>query len=115
MKVNIFLFVISIALAALIGYWVYIVAEGKESDIVCGIGSGLCFAVTMISFGLQFEDVRIGVNVRILSALFFILFLVSNFCFAKYGIDLPYYIIITGIVILIFMGLIYKIQGTKDV
>ena len=116
MKLNIFLTFISIAIASLIGYPVFNVAEGQENDILCGIGSGICFVVMLIPMlGLKYQSSRLGTNIRILSTLFFIAFLISNFCFARYGINMPYYIITDGLLLVIYVAIFYKMQGIKDI
>ena len=54
MKANLFLSFISVMLAALLGYLAFNVANGEENDVICGIGSCICFAVTLIpTMGLQ--------------------------------------------------------------
>lgn len=101
--------------AALVGYLAYNVASGDENDMVCGISSGICFAATLIpAIGLQYESGRLGANIRVFSALFFIVFAISHFCFAGFGVKMPYYIIVNGIMLMIFLAIIYKMQGVKD-
>lgn len=116
MKVNVFLTMISIMLALLIGYLSYLIAEGKENDLLCGIGTSVCLITTLIpTIGLQYESGRLGVSIRVLSTLFFIVFLVCNFCFAGFGINVPYYIITNGIMLLIFLVIFYKMQNIKSI
>lgn len=103
-------------LAALVGYLAFNIAEGKENDAVCGIGSTVCFIATLIpTMGLQYESGRLGTNIRMLSILFFIAFLISHFCFAGFGIKMPYYIITNGILLLIYLTIFYKLQEIKDI
>lgn len=116
MKVNIFLTSISIALAALVGYLAFNIASGDENDVVCGIGSAICFAITLIpTMGLQYKSGRLGVNIRILSVIFFIIFAISHFCFAGFGVKMPYYIIVNGIMLMIYLAIFYRIQDVKDI
>ena len=116
MKVNIFLTLISIILATLVGYLAYNVVSGGENDMVCGIGSGICFAVTLIpTMGIQYKSARLGVNIRVFSVLFFIVFAISHFCFAGFGVKMPYYIIVNGIMLMIYLAIFYKMQCVKDV
>ena len=116
MKANIFLTLISIALAGLVGYLAFNVAEGKENDVICGIGSTVCFIATLVpTMGLQYESGRLGANIRVLSALFFVVFLISHFCFAKFDVKMPYYIITSGILLIIYLAVFYKMLGTKDI
>ena len=116
MKANAFLTLISILLAGLLGYWVYSVSEGKEQDIFCGICSTICFLFTAIPIvGLKYESGRMGVNVRILSGLFFVAFLISHFCFAYFGVKMPLYVIVNGILLVIFFALLYKLSEMREV
>lgn len=116
MKTNIILTLISIMLAALVGYLAYNVARGDENNMVCGVGSSICFAATLIpTMGLHYETCRLGTNIRVFSSLFFIVFVISHFCFAGFGINMPYYIIVNGIMLMIYLAIFYKMQGIKDI
>ena len=115
MKANIFLTLISLSLAGLIGYWVFSNAEGKEQDMLCGICSTVCFLATLIpSICLRYESDRIGTNIRVLSGLFFIAFLASHFYFANYGIKMPLYVILNGILLVVYLGIFYKINSAQE-
>lgn len=108
-KVNAVLVAISVALSCLIGYLAFSIGEGKENDVLCGVFSTVCFMATTVPVvGLQYGQTRLGVNVRVMSSLFFVLFLVSHFCFAAIGIKMPYYIILNGILLLVYCGVLYK-------
>ena len=112
MKINIFLSSISIVLACLFGILAFNIAEGNENDTICGVGSGVCFVTTLIPMmGLQYESTRQGTNIRILSSVFFVIFLISHFCFAIFGVKMPFYIISNGILLIIYLAIYYKIQG----
>lgn len=116
MKLNTFLSFISIALAGLIGYYAFNIAEGKENDIICGIGSAICFIATLLpAIGLQYKTTRLSINMRNLSSIFFIVFLISHFCFAVFGVNLPYYVIGNGILLVIYLALFYIMQRIKDI
>ena len=77
MKTNTFLTIISIVLAALVGYLAFHVASGKENDIVCGM--------------------------------------YSTICFAGFVVKMPYYIIVNGIVLVIYLAIFYKMKGIDDI
>lgn len=115
MKTNLFLSFIAITLALLIGYLAYNVAEGQENDIVCGIGSTICFIATLIPIiGQNYESDRQGTNIRVLSSLFFIIFVVSHFCFAGFGVKMPYYVICNGIILVVYLAILYKMSNLKN-
>lgn len=116
MKVNIFFSFIGVALASLIGFLAYNVAKGQENDLVCGISSTICFIATLIpSIGISYESGRVGTNIRVLSTLFFVIFLICHICFASFDLILPYYIIVNGILLLIYMAIFYKMAQSQEV
>lgn len=115
MKANLFLSFISVMLAALLGHLAFNVANGKENDVICGIGSCICFAATLIpAMGLQYDSGRLSVNIRVFSSIFFVLFAISHFCFAGFGVKMPFYFIVNGIMLMIYLAIFYKIQGVKN-
>ena len=116
MKANVFLTMISVILALLIGYLAYTFAEDKANDSLCGVRTSLCLIATLVpTIGLQYESGRMGTNIRVYSALFFIIFLISNFCFASFVINVPYYIITNGIMLVIFLAIFYKMQNNNSI
>lgn len=103
-------------LAALIGYLAFNVADGDENDVLCGVCSGICFAATLIpTLGIHYESERLGVNIRLFSIIFFIIFAISNFCFAGFGVKMPFYVIVNGIMLLLYLAVFYKMQRVKDI
>lgn len=115
MKFNIVLSSVAVALSCFAGYLAFSIAEGKSGDAVCGIASTVCFVATTVPLiGVQYEMVRTGVNVKVLSFLFLVVFLVSHFAFAAICIKMPYYVIVNGILLLVYAALIYKMQQIKE-
>lgn len=114
MKVNFFYLCIGTLIALLLAYWVFNVAEGDENDKISGICSAVCFLGTLIPlFSIDHKAPRIGVNLRVLSAVFFLLFLISHFCFAAFGVSMPYYGIVNALMLLLFIAIYYAI-GKKE-
>ena len=116
MRVNTFLIIISLFMAAFTGYLTYSIAEGKSHDVICGICSFICYIATLIPIlGINYNSNRMGVNIRIMSICAFVVFLISHLCFAAYGITMPYYIIVNGLILMIYLALLYKMLEIKDV
>ncbi len=110
MKVNIVYACIGVLIALLLAYWVFDIAKGSENDVICGVGSAVCFMGTLIPMlGIGHQSSRISVNLRILSAVFFFLFIVSHFCFALFGVHMPYYVIVNALALLVFIAIYYGI------
>ena len=107
---------IILLIAAVLGYWVSYVELNSDYQLLAGIASGVCFAATLIpAFGLNYESSRMGANIRVLSMLFFVGFLISHFWFAKTGSVMPTYVIVNGLLLLVFLGVFYKLNSIKDV
>lgn len=116
MKANAFLIVTSVLFACLLGYLVYCLAGDSECNTVFGCGSVVGFVVTLVPlFGIKYERPRIGVNVSALSALFFVLFLVCNVCFAMLDGRIRYFIICNGIAIVLDLLVFYKVYRLNDI
>lgn len=116
MKANMFLTFVAVLLALLIGYYAYYVARGDKNDVICGIFSSLCFIGTLVpAIGLQYSNGRLGANIRVCSVLFFVVFLVSHFCFAAFGVGMPHYIIVNGAMLLIYLAILYRMQRMTDI
>ena len=101
-------------LSTLFGYLAYNVVSIDENNVICGIASGVCFAATLVPvIGLQYESGRLGVNIRVFSSIFFVIFVISHFCFAGFGVVMPSYLIVNGILLLIYLAIFCKFQGLK--
>lgn len=115
MKINIFLSLVSVILAALIGYLIVNIASRDDYGIICGVGSGLCSMVTLVPMmGLHYDSGRKGTNIRVLSLVFFIFFSISHLCFVGFGVSMPYYIMVNGIMLLVYLALFYIIEIMKN-
>ena len=116
MKINVFLTFICLLLTGILGYSTFTIAEGDENALLGSIVSSICFASTLIPLiGLQYESSKLGVNIRILSGLFFVVFLISSYCYALWGINLPNYLIVNGIIFVIVLAILYKMMNIKDI
>ncbi len=116
MKINLFLTLMSTLIAILLGYFTYSVAQGKENDILCGVGSFVCFTATLIAIiGIQYKSGKLGTNARISASLYFITFLISHFCFAHFGVAMPHYVVTNGILLVIFLITHYELTKIRDI
>lgn len=116
MKANVVLLILSIMAGTLLAYFVYDVALPDNNSVICGIGAFVCFGSTLIpAVGLKYRTNKLGINIRILSALFFVLFAISQFCFAGFGIKIPYYAIVNGLILISFLAIFYKMQKITNI
>ena len=110
MKANVVMILIALAIAALIAFGFYSANKGETYVWLITIASGIMGFITLSGIFAVSFDTRGGTgNVRVVSILFFIGSLISNliFSFAKFAFA-PY-IIINGILFLLFILVGYGI------
>lgn len=114
MKLKAFPLALSLALAGLLGYFIYYITKSADCDLLWGVGATICFAITAIPIlGTQYESARQGLNLKVLSGIFFIIFVISHICFARLGADVAYYIIVNGCLMIAYLTLFYKISSLQ--
>ena len=114
MKLNFVQTIIAIAVSLLIAYGLYSFHE-SENKILLSLGSFVFLAITLvITIGVNFEQSRTTTNIRVVSGIFFVLAFISNLIFSFFTFSTPSYIIINGILLLIFVLIIYSIYKAKQ-
>ena len=115
MKVNFVLTLIALVISSLLGYWVYSVADTDVHATMAGVFSTLCFAIPLIiGTGISFNTSASQVNIKALSWVLFILMLIMHFYYASNGVAMPYYVLINGILICIYVAIVYGIIRSKQ-
>jgi hypothetical protein len=108
MKLNPVLILISFALAALIAYGFYSGNNGEFQWLIT-LGSGIFIFITLAGItGINFGRGGTG-NVRVLSTVFFIIAIISNLLFTFVPLTFARYIIVNGIIFLIYILIGYSI------
>jgi hypothetical protein len=111
MKVNVVMLVIALAMAALVGYGFFSANSGEPYRMVLAIGAGIVLFVTIggaIAIRSATGRGSVG-NIRVLSALFLVLFVVEQLIFSFVSLRLPPYIIVTGIMLLVYVLIVYAV------
>ena len=115
MKFNVFLSVIAVLIAGLIGYGFYAANSGEGFVWLITFGSGICMALSLIGILTVSTKGRAGgINIKALSSIFFVVFLISNLVFTFTTIKLAPYIIINGILLLIYAVSTYGIIKSRQ-
>ena len=118
MKCNVILTTIAVALSALLAYALYCWCKMPEANLLVSICGGVTLVCTLATtLGISFERSRTSVNIKVVSGVFALLFLISNIvfcCVANFAY--PLYIILNGLLLLIWILIIYSIHKatTKD-
>ncbi len=114
MKISFVPTIIAIGVSLLIAYGFYSFHD-DENQILLTIGSFVFLAVTMaLSIGVNFSETRTTTNIRAISGIFFVLAFISNFIFSAINFAVSNYIITNGILLLVFILIVYSINKSKQ-
>lgn len=107
MKINVVPTIVAVFFSALVAYGAYSCCiSDKENMVAAGSGiMSLCMLVT--SFGISLESKRRTANIKVVSIVFFMLSLIGNLIFALVYFSVPAYIITNGILLLVWLLIIY--------
>ena len=114
MKINFVPTIISTAVSLLIAYGLYSFHD-NENKILLSAGSFVFLATTLVmSNGASFELQRTTTNIKVVSGIFFAIALIGNLIFTFVNFSVPIYVIINGILILVFILIVYLINQAKQ-
>ncbi len=114
MKINFVQTIIAIAVSLLIAYGLYGFSV-SENKILLSAGSFVFLAATLVlTIGTSFEFPRTTTNIRVVSGIFFAVALISNLIFMFINFSIPSYVIINGILLLVFILIAYSINKAKQ-
>jgi hypothetical protein len=115
MKINVITLTIAFAVAALAAYGFY-AANSAETDIPLAnaLGGGIALFITLAgTIAVGSKDGNGGtVNIRLASGVFFVLVLIEQIIFCFVSFSLAPYIIVTGILTLVYVLIAYGIGKT---
>ena len=114
MKIDIFKTVIALVASALIAFGFFSFYHGDNKNLLV-IG---CFFELLITgflyLGLHFEQKRTTTLVRIVSSIFFVVFLITNLVFSFINYSYETYIIVNGLMLLAYLLIIYILLKAKQ-
>ena len=114
MKINFVQTIIATAVSLLIAYGLYSFHD-SENRILLSLGSFVFLATTLVvSIGVNFKQSRTTTNIRVVSGIFFLLALASNLIFSFFTFSAPSYVITNGILLLVFVLIVYSINKAKQ-
>ena len=114
MKINFVQTIIAIAVSLLIAYGLYSFHD-SENKILLSAGSFVFLATALVmTIGASFELPITTTNIRVVSGIFFAIALISNIIFTFINFSVPSYVIINGILLLVFILIAYSINKAKQ-
>ncbi len=114
MKINLVPTIIALAISSLIAYGFFTFCN-NEYQLLVSIGSFVFLFLTIeMIIGIRFDLPRTTTNIRVLSGVFFIIGLISNLLFSFLDFSKPSYVITNGILLLVFILIVYAIYKAKQ-
>ncbi len=112
MKISIFPTLLLIIATAAISYLAHDMAHthSDPNEIIVGVGTGLSILMTLgCLLSLSLKDSRLNINMKAWSSVAFVVMAVVNLCYAGFGVSMPYYIIVIGLLLVIHLWVVYKL------
>lgn len=108
MKVNFVNSLIAVAISALLAYACYEICDYERVQWVITIGAFITIALPVLfAMGISAKEQRGAIMLKTLSYVFFVMELVANGIFVFFDFQVPVYVIINGLLLLIYL-LIYN-------
>ena len=113
MKISYAQTTIAVAVSLLIAYGLYSFHD-SENRIVLSIGSFVSLATALVlTIAAGFELPRTTANIRVVSGSFFAIALVSNLIFTFVDYSVPSYVVVNGLLLLVFISIVYSMYKAK--
>lgn len=114
MKIHAVNLLIAIAISALLTFG-FISIDANILKGAIGLGSFIFFASTLsMVIGVSFGNPRVGVNVKLVSTIFFVVALCLNLAFAYISFTQTSYIITSGVVFFLYVLLANSVYGARQ-
>ena len=114
MKVHAVNLLIAISVSALLTYGIVSIDANLLKGAI-GLGTFIFLTSTLsMAIGVSFENQRMGVNVKLVSTIFFLVALCLNLVFAFISFSQPSYIITSGIIFLLYVLVANSIFGASQ-
>ncbi len=115
MKLNTITSAIAIAISALIAYGFYSFGSNEQNLLLTG-GSFILLGTTLVlSIGVRYTIYNMGINAHGISTFFFLAGFISNLVFSFISFTASAYIIVHGIMFLLYLLLLYYVIRSQKV
>ena len=118
MKITWFPTVLTLIVAAVLAWLAYDVAYDEETDldVYVAVGTGVSVLLTLGgSLACKLENTKVSINLKVWSGLMFIVLLIVNFCFAGFGVKMPWYVVVTTCLLVLHLGVAWSISKIDNV
>lgn len=118
MKFSFFPAILTLIVSLAIAYLAYhlVHKDSNPHDVIVGVGTFLSSILTLgCMMGVSFTNSRMNINLKVWSGVAFLIMSITNFCFAGFGVSMPYYIIFLALLLVIHIGIVWKMYKINDV
>lgn len=114
MKYNLFLSIIALLISALLAFMASLLTVNSDYNWLVFVIMFLSMTATMVPLmGVKHEDSTISANLRVLSLIGVIAIIISQ-CLTNFiAMRQEYYVIISMVTVLVFLGVYYSISKVK--
>ena len=114
MKLDIVKSLIAVAISALLAYACYEICDYERLQWVIAVGSFVSIGIPMmLALGVSSQQERSSVMLKTLSWVLLLIEIVSNGVFSFFDFSIPVYVIVNGLILLIFALTYNSIYRTK--
>ena len=110
MKINVFPGIVSATIAALIAFGFYTANDGDTNRILFTAGAWVSLFATLGGTIAVSSPNGGTMNLRVVSGIFFFVLLIAHIVFSIAGIGFSPYVIITGILLLLYSVICYAVM-----
>jgi len=114
MKIDLIKTIIAIGVSILIAYGFYSFHHSVNSQLLVASSFVELSLSGFFVLGLRFEKPRTTANIRLVSSIFFFIFLVVNIAFSFFDFSKQSYIITNGLILLTCILIVYSIFKAKQ-
>lgn len=114
MNINLFLTCLAIALSALLAFMASLLTVNSDYNWLVFVTIFVSMSTTMVPLmGIKHEDGTVSVNLKVLSFVGVLVILISQCITNLIAMRQEYYVIISMVIVLIFLGVYYSISKVK--
>ncbi len=105
---------VALGISTLIAYGFYSFHHPEGSQLLVYTSFVELFLSSFCVLGLRFELNRTTSNVRVVSSIFFVVFLITNIVFSFFAFSQQAYIILNGLLVLACVLIVYTLLKAKQ-
>ena len=109
MKINIVTLIVAFGIAALAAFGFFMGNSGETYRVLITVGSGLTLFATLGGLFALSSPHGGTVNLKVVSLIFLIVFIIEHLIFSFTSVRLTPYVIITGVLVLLYVLVSYAV------